>query len=791
METLILFRVWVVAALLVCVAGQVRKSTSASGCPNFVSDDLTNRVTKKSTLSFLQKLIDRSKFVSETGGGSACPELTFKGFNINLDPLESLGRLATRNGHVINDLLNSKSSTFLNNVTGWPYPPPSGDLFSQSIVNPTRGCKTEANPFSGGNPIFGSLTHATLVSSDNLFAAGGCLGTGPVGKTFGECFYRHKVYSKNTTSLVYVGFPPAEYQWWYLPKRIVKEINETRANLSAAPVPVSAREMVLDGRTVKRLDISYSTQLWTDPYFDCELGKIWMITYSAPITYVADDGQIHSAGMTGVDINLSDIDLNECDTGNSSSAFDAFKNTHLCEPVSTTCRSVTGRGFNFGSYRCFCRPGFYRRDSQGRTLPADSQFFEGSDIDNSSAELRNTSSCGCADTASCVSDAIQIRSILERDFSCQPCPEGCDTCVSGLEVCTHTNNKGIIIGLSVVNIIVLIICFAMVICVFYYRQTRVIRSASWPFLITTLLGAVLAIISIKLDAIAGGLTSLKFSNINCALAPWFHFTGFALTYGSILVKTWRLHQIFSTRRFRGKGRRSLSNGDLGVILLCIVLGFAVLLLFWTIGLRSTVQTLQDTSGLKYKRCSVSFINNIMEGLTIAFLLPVVYLSYQLRNITDDFSETKEIHITVYIFIVVKIISLAARQIFDFTPDLFYLLNFLDVHLSFSLLIVIFFARKITKLAGRKEDDQVASSFVLNKKRGRSSGNDQSKLSTMSLDDAHHRMSALSLNVGSVSSPPHGSTGSDNATATEVSPQTEQVAYLPSLSEEKNAVLPVI
>ena len=790
MELLPLFRVWVIATLLVSVAGQVRKSTSASGCPNFVSDDLTNRVTKKSTLSFLQKLIDRSKFVSQTGGNSACPELTFKGFNINLDPLESLGRLATRNGHVIHDLLNSKSSTFLNNVTGWPAPP-SGEEFSQSIVNPTRGCKTEANPFSGGNPIFGSLTHATLVSSDNLFAAGGCLGTGPVGKTDGECFYRHKVYSKNTTSLVYVGFPPAEYQWWYLPKRIVKEINETRANLSAAPVPVSARKIVLDGRTVTRLDISYSTRLWTDPYFDCELGKIWMITYSAPITYVADDGQIHSAGMTGVDINLSDIDLNECDTGNSSSAFDAFKNTHLCEPVSTTCRSVTGRGFNFGSYRCFCRPGYYRRDSQGRTLPADSQFFEGSDIDNSSAVLRNTSSCGCADTASCVSDAAQIRSILERDFSCQPCPEGCDTCVTGLEVCTHTNNKGMIIGLSVVNIIVLIICFAMVICVFYYRQTRVIRSASWPFLITTLLGAVLAIISIKLDAISGGLTSLKFSDTSCALAPWFHFTGFALTYGSILVKTWRLHQIFSTRRFRGKGRRSLSNGDLGVILLCIVLGFAVLLLFWTIGLRSTVQTLQDASGLKYKSCSVSFINNIMEGLTIAFLLPVVYLSYQLRNITDDFSETKEIHITVYIFIVVKIISLAARQIFDFTPDLFYLLNFLDIHLSFSLLIAIFFASKINKLATGKEDSKPASSFILNKKRGRP-GTSECNTISMSLDDAHRRMSSVSLDVGSNSSP-RDSAGStvSGTTGVDICPAAEQVAYLPSLSEEKNATPPLI
>ncbi|XP_065189269.1 uncharacterized protein LOC135819896 [Sycon ciliatum] len=757
--------------LLLYVVSCCLANEQLSGCKKAISDDdLTNRVTKKAGLQSVEDLITRSKALKP---GDPCSSFTFPNFNINVKEFEHHARLVARNGQIMSDLLSSIPSSTVGN-----FKPVTGRNALADLLNGT--CATEANPYDGGNPALGSLTLSTLVSSKELFAAGSCMGHQTGG--LAVCQYRFRTGTKvENTALDFGRFPVVGEKWFTIPQENLEAVNRTwveTGSLHGSPIPASVEKTTLGSRSTSRVAVGYSERLWTNPYYDCFLGFIWMITYSTPIFHVTDNNQLQYAGMTAVDINLSDIDVDECspNANDRHSAFDAFRNTHLCEPMSTACKHIPDLGFSFGSYKCQCRKGFYRQDATGGALKTSEQFYTGTDIEAATAVLRNGTACGCDNPEQCAADTRVIRALLEDRFSCKRCPEGCDECVTGHEVCTVENDAGLVAGLSAVNILAIILFIVLVVIVVMHRETRIVRSASWPFLITTLLGAIFALAGIMLGAFAGGFVDIKVSKIGCSISVWLAYLGFALTYGSILVKTWRLHQIFSTRRFRGKGRNRLSNTDLAYMLAGIVFAFVVLLLFWTIGIPPEPQGFETSSKLKYQLCSRSFVDDVMEAITLLFLCPVVYLSFQLRNITDDFSETKEIHLSIYIYLVVKIITLVTTHLFALTPDLNYLLNVLGVHFSFTLLIVIFFIRKVIKLAAGRGDEQIASAFILNKKK--TSGSGTKAMSVISLDDAHRRMSTGSLEGGNgLASASRKSVGNISLI------ETVTVNYLPPVNEE--------
>eukprot|EP00117_Sycon_ciliatum_P048263 scpid53080/ scgid34383/ Probable G-protein coupled receptor 158 len=689
------------------VAGFCEGSEMLSGCKVSSRDDLTNRVTKKSLLHSVETLLRQSENLKERlkEGKGECITLSFTNFDIDLDKLRGYADVAIRNARIVSDMYNSKSDSFLE-ASGWP-----GNITDLMADN---NCARGGNPFSGGQPILASLTLSALSANVAMFAAGSCQAPSDTDEK-AECFYRYRNLSRteNNFMLNTGRFGVLEEEWFATPHRFVEEINAKLSagrELSNASLPVTAAVRDVGSRSVRDFSIAYSPLLWTDPYYDCVLGFIWMITYSAPIIRTRDDGQLEFVGMAAIDINLSDLDLNECgnvssgesdDAGGASSAslaFDKFRNTHLCEPATTECRPLAGLGFNFGSYRCQCKKGFYRRGNTGGSLPGEEQYFNGVDIEDATDMVRSTSACGCSARQACMSTTEEIRRILDEQFSCVPCPEGCTECTSGEEVCTLQSSAGLVAFLTTLNIIAIILCAALIVFVVLSRHSHSFRAASWPFLVIMLLGAILALLGVSMPAFSGGFSALRPSNLQCALAPWCYFMGFALTYGSVLVKTWRLYQIFSGRRFRGRSREVLSNADLALMLLGIAAVFFVLLSFWTGGLPSYVQhSRTSAASLQYSYCSTSFVDNVMLIVTLLVVLPAVYYSSQLRNLVDEFSETKEIFVSVYAFLAVQILFLVVRNVFTLLPDMRYLLDTLDVHFSFSLLVGVFFLPKVLRL----------------------------------------------------------------------------------------------
>ena len=77
------------------------------------------------------------------------------------------------------------------------------------------------------------------------------------------------------------------------------------------------------------------------------------------------------------------------------------------------------------------------------------------------------------------------------------------------------------------------------------------------------------------------------------------------------------------------------------------------------------------------------------------LLPVIYLSNRLRNITV-YSETKEIVAASYLSIVVSVVQVAVSQV-RLGPDITFLALFIEMHLKFTGLIAFLFVPKLSRL----------------------------------------------------------------------------------------------
>ncbi|KAK3742297.1 hypothetical protein QZH41_013111 [Actinostola sp. cb2023] len=250
--------------------------------------------------------------------------------------------------------------------------------------------------------------------------------------------------------------------------------------------------------------------LWTRPYYECTTSKAWQITYTVPIIgNWSFDGQPSFMGVTTIDIELTNVDINQCDLDSGGTfQFEIFIGTHQCKNITTQCIPTNGRGFQAGSYKCVCRPGFYFPKQS-----TNQKWFNGSEVE---------------------SLAQDNKSVYYSDpdsYQCLPCREGCTTCVDE-SPCVVTLNWPFRYSLATLTILTIIFALVIMAIVISYKDIKVIKSASPQFLCIILFGSILMYLEIVVlfpDAEA----------LLCIIRLWLRHLGFGLAYTSLLLKTWR------------------------------------------------------------------------------------------------------------------------------------------------------------------------------------------------------------------------------------------------------------
>lgn len=215
-----------------------------------------------------------------------------------------------------------------------------------------------------------------------------------------------------------------------------------------------------------------------------------------------------------------------------------------------------------------------------------------------------------------------------------------------------------------------LLTISLLIYMYLHIQFRIIQASSPTFLCLVVVGANFSYIGTFIAIV----TPTVFT---CSAYQWFKYLGFAIVFGSLLIKTYRIEIIFNS-----KGRKVSAIKDIYLLIrLLAYIAFWILLLAIYVGvsdLRPTVYRLKevntDTFFIQFRisqTCDYGYFNYGLMGLVLLTLLYGCVLTYLVRDTPSAFNESKWIGLSIYnwtfVGIIVQTIILKAIQ----DPDMIY------------------------------------------------------------------------------------------------------------------------
>lgn len=550
-----------VFALLVGSAGDRVSQT----CPNALVQGFAGRLVRRQNLVRLLQEKKRASVVDANPRACTAKPRARIPLRTDYGSFELLGRMTTQLVHVMNTGLGSTGDMVhsSNNLSAFATPACNGSGAILSVLN----------------QVISSFIPNVLPLDINVLSIRTCSSSYPSPLCFFWLHTRSDPSADWQHGSAHLSATNAE--WWEIARRSVA-MARLMAN-SDHVVTIHKADARAELSTRLRRHFMYSPGFWTTPYYDCNLLAAWKETYTMPLYVVDSNLTIHDIGSTSIDIDLRSADLDECSSimpqgmrANASSMDIELVNTHLCDATSTSCLPQRGQGLIIGSYHCYCRKGYYKESSS--LIQENEHFFTGQSINAALGPLLSNSNL-CSDAEELKEVVRQAQEILQSRFACKPCPLGCETCHSSKDVCIDRTSVLLLSSLLALNALVVGLDMVLIFVVVHFRRHPVFRSASWVFLVIILVGCIIPVIGISVGPTAGLITGGHIaSHLACTVKIWTGHIGFILSYGSVLLKTYRLFEVFSSRRLSSIGPRHLTNFRLLQVLLVLVLIYASLLL---------------------------------------------------------------------------------------------------------------------------------------------------------------------------------------------------------------------
>ncbi|XP_054266088.1 probable G-protein coupled receptor CG31760 [Macrosteles quadrilineatus] len=427
---------------------------------------------------------------------------------------------------------------------------------------------------------------------------------------------------------------------------------------------------------------------WTFPYYSC-YHHLWIMSY----TVVVPPSPKHEHGIKGLvsfDVDVSSLEVNQCDHGHDSKQVHFFRGSHKCHNT-TQCiyfRKVGGGGgWQRGNYMCKCKPGFYSRHTE----------FNGTLVEAAWAEkYGNGSTSG----------------VYDERYRCRKCAPGCSTC-TGPKPCLAHYNWPFRITLLCISLSCVFFTLGLILYVYNHRKLKVFKVASPIFLSITLLGC--AIMYLEMAAIFPILDIYS-----CIATKWCRHLGFCVTYTALLMKTWR---VSLTYRVKSAHKVKLTDKQLLQWMFPILLVMLIYLSTWTISAPPKGEEIYDSHGLRFKQCTFNWWDHSLAIGEVLFLAWGIRVCYNVRHAESLYNEARLITIAIYNIAGVNI-AMVAFHLFLFPqagPDIKYFLGFIRTQLSTSVTIALVFGPKVLRVL-RGQGDQwdnrarargVTASFSLN------------------------------------------------------------------------------
>ena len=231
------------------------------------------------------------------------------------------------------------------------------------------------------------------------------------------------------------------------------------------------------------------------------------------------------------------------------------------------------------------------------------------------------------------------------------------------------------IGILVLPIVIFIIAILSSVLVIVYRKTDVIRYSSPLFLFIINIGACLFGAVLIKDAIYHPLTTTS-----CVANLWGSGIAFALLFGSLFAKTYRVHRLFNNKKL--KRLRLNVYFVLRIIGLILIAEISVLLaIYFLFPREATLLTvssisssliggggggpISNTAGITYYACTGT---RGVDGFTVLYALHLIllvwgaYLAYRTRDVPFAFNEAAFMGAAIYNVVVCEILAIVLSAV---------------------------------------------------------------------------------------------------------------------------------
>uniref|UniRef100_A0A8C3QFT0 G-protein coupled receptors family 3 profile domain-containing protein n=1 Tax=Cyanoderma ruficeps TaxID=181631 RepID=A0A8C3QFT0_9PASS len=394
---------------------------------------------------------------------------------------------------------------------------------------------------------------------------------------------------------------------------------------------------------------------WSPPFLECREGRFlpaWAVTLSSAFYGLKPDLSPEFKGVVRVDVELRDVAMDQCSSGPG-----WFSDTHRCDLNSTQCVPQESRGFVLGRYLCRCRPGFYGAGGVASVAWAGVVGTDGGSL-----------------------------------LGCRPCRPGCVTCEDDAP-CLAQEDPVLRAAVLACQACCMLAIFLSMLVSYHFRRSKRIRTSGIVLLETILFGSLLLYFPVF-------ILYFKPSVFRCIVLRWVRVLGFAIVYGTITLKLYRVLKVFLSR----SARRApyVSSGRVLRLLAPILLLVLWFLAAWTMavldnGRRNipTVTLAQTARGLRFPVCGHDCWDYMMVIAEMLFLLWGSFLCYATRAVPSAFHEPRYMGIALHNELMVS----AAFHLLRFLvvpslhPDWTLLLFFAHTHGTITMTLALLFIPK--------------------------------------------------------------------------------------------------
>lgn len=247
------------------------------------------------------------------------------------------------------------------------------------------------------------------------------------------------------------------------------------------------------------------------------------------------------------------------------------------------------------------------------------------------------------------------------------------------------------------------------------RKLRIVTTLQPFFLVMISFGVLVVSLSIVTMSIDDEIASQSINDIACMATPWLLSMGFSIAMSALFVKLWRINKLFQISALR---RIKVEEKDvMGPFALLFAMNF-VILLVWTIAEPLRFFRIEVSEGESWNTvgtCQSSLEGNGSVSITMLALSIFVnasalacacYQAYVARNISDEFSESKNMGVALFSWLQLLIVGFPVLFLIDDdNPKARYFLRVLLVFaLSMSMLLLIFVPLLLQAYVIKQDDD---------------------------------------------------------------------------------------